>query len=316
MSDYVVTTDFSVKDGLTSGDPNKLIKGSDFDTEFDAIAVATATKYDSNDIASSAEAIAELTNLKILTPLRLANWADGNGGMVGELQELTDPGADRIFFWDDGEAADSNVAFLTVGDGLEISTTTLQLPATLSGAGLTLTSGVLAVGGGNGITANADDVALTDVTAAAGQPVNISSGTFTFDMSALDTLNIETVSQSGDSILISDAGTLKLLPIDSIGSKIVAASTKTVDADDEVNVIYVNTGASNFTMTIQAEATKDFPIGTEIGFLTQSTGTITLAITSDTIVSLNSNLTVKASGGGAYLVKTGNATWSLMGDLE
>ena len=46
MSDYSVTTDFSVKDGLTSGDPNKLVKGSDVDVEFDAIAVAVATKAD------------------------------------------------------------------------------------------------------------------------------------------------------------------------------------------------------------------------------------------------------------------------------
>ena len=46
MSDYSVTTDFSVKDGLTSGDPNKLVKGSDIDVEFDAIAVAVATKPD------------------------------------------------------------------------------------------------------------------------------------------------------------------------------------------------------------------------------------------------------------------------------
>lgn len=50
MSDYTVTTDFSVKDGLTSGDPNKKIVGSDFDVEFDAIAVAIATKP--NEVAS------------------------------------------------------------------------------------------------------------------------------------------------------------------------------------------------------------------------------------------------------------------------
>ena len=33
MSDYTITTDFSVKDNLASGDAAKVIKGSDIDTE-------------------------------------------------------------------------------------------------------------------------------------------------------------------------------------------------------------------------------------------------------------------------------------------
>ena len=46
MSNYTITTDFSVKDGLASGNPNKLIKGVDFDTEFVAIRAAIETKAD------------------------------------------------------------------------------------------------------------------------------------------------------------------------------------------------------------------------------------------------------------------------------
>lgn len=44
MSDYSITTDFSVKDALVTGNPLKLIKGSDVDTEFDSISTAVATK--------------------------------------------------------------------------------------------------------------------------------------------------------------------------------------------------------------------------------------------------------------------------------
>lgn len=44
MSNYVKATDFSVKDTLVTGDPNKRIKGTEIDDEFDAIAVAVATK--------------------------------------------------------------------------------------------------------------------------------------------------------------------------------------------------------------------------------------------------------------------------------
>ena len=46
MSDYTVTTNFGAKDDLASGNAAKLIKGSEFTTEFDNIATAVATKAD------------------------------------------------------------------------------------------------------------------------------------------------------------------------------------------------------------------------------------------------------------------------------
>ena len=46
MSNYTKTTDFEAKDGLPSGDSGKIIKGAEFETEFDNIATAIATKSD------------------------------------------------------------------------------------------------------------------------------------------------------------------------------------------------------------------------------------------------------------------------------
>ncbi len=46
MSNYTKLTDFASKDALSSGDPNKIIKGTEFETEFDNIATAIATKAD------------------------------------------------------------------------------------------------------------------------------------------------------------------------------------------------------------------------------------------------------------------------------
>lgn len=46
MSDYIKLTDFSTKDALPSGDPSKVVKGSEIDDEFDAIQTAIATKAD------------------------------------------------------------------------------------------------------------------------------------------------------------------------------------------------------------------------------------------------------------------------------
>ena len=42
MSNYTKTTDFEAKDFLPSGDPNKIIRGSEFETEFDNISTAIA----------------------------------------------------------------------------------------------------------------------------------------------------------------------------------------------------------------------------------------------------------------------------------
>ena len=37
MSNYTKSTDFAVKDSLASGNPSKLVKGTEIDTEFNAI---------------------------------------------------------------------------------------------------------------------------------------------------------------------------------------------------------------------------------------------------------------------------------------
>ena len=49
MSNYTKTTDFEAKDSLPSGDSGKIIRGSEFETEFDNIATAIASKSDANN---------------------------------------------------------------------------------------------------------------------------------------------------------------------------------------------------------------------------------------------------------------------------
>ena len=46
MSNYTKTTDFAAKDTLPGGDTNKVVRGAEFETEFDAISTAIATKSD------------------------------------------------------------------------------------------------------------------------------------------------------------------------------------------------------------------------------------------------------------------------------
>ena len=48
MSNYTKATNFATKDGLSTGDPAKVVKGTEIDTEFTAIASAISSKADSN----------------------------------------------------------------------------------------------------------------------------------------------------------------------------------------------------------------------------------------------------------------------------
>ena len=51
MSNYSKTTDFAAKDALTTGNANKIVKGTEIDDEFEAIQTAVNSKADKNNAA-------------------------------------------------------------------------------------------------------------------------------------------------------------------------------------------------------------------------------------------------------------------------
>ena len=51
MSNYSKTTDFAAKDALSTGNANKIVKGTEIDDEFDAIQTAVNSKADTNNTA-------------------------------------------------------------------------------------------------------------------------------------------------------------------------------------------------------------------------------------------------------------------------
>ena len=51
MSNYTKSTNFATKDSLTSGNPAKIIKGTEINTEYDNIASAISSKADANNSA-------------------------------------------------------------------------------------------------------------------------------------------------------------------------------------------------------------------------------------------------------------------------
>lgn len=63
MSNYTKSTDFASKDSLPSGNPAKIVKGSEIDTEFNDIATAVATKANIADPTFSGTVTATTVNV-------------------------------------------------------------------------------------------------------------------------------------------------------------------------------------------------------------------------------------------------------------
>ena len=77
MSDYTKTTNFAAKDSLPSGDPAKIIRGTEFNVEFDNIATASRSKADSNNTD-----LTGLTNVEDLTVTGTVTMTLGDGDLV------------------------------------------------------------------------------------------------------------------------------------------------------------------------------------------------------------------------------------------
>lgn len=58
MSNYIKATDFAAKDALLSGNPAKLVKGTELDAEFAAIQAAVNSKTDASNSALTGNATA------------------------------------------------------------------------------------------------------------------------------------------------------------------------------------------------------------------------------------------------------------------
>ena len=131
MSDYTQNTLFGPKDALSTGDPAKLIKGTEFDAEFSEIAGAISTKYDSGNIASNAVAAALADDTTLLTPAKLA-YALANGTYT-----------------------------LSATSTSPLESRTLTAGAGLTGGGTLEADRTFNVGAGTGISVSADAVALS-----------------------------------------------------------------------------------------------------------------------------------------------------------
>jgi hypothetical protein len=328
MSDYTPITDFSVKDGLTANDPEKVISGADVDGEFDAIQTAINSKYDSTDISTEVEAEAGTLDTKIITPLQLKNVLQDNGGIAYDLQQLAAPGADQVLCYDFGTTSAKG---FTLGDGLEFSGDTIRLEhlglGDLEDAGADRLlfwddgAGFLQwMAPTNGLSISGTSLVLTDYAPTTGRPIGWTSGVPDLDITALANTTIAALAANTFEFVIDDGGTPKAISLQDFGMWVQqGAATQTLALTDANSVMEMNGGV---TITIPTNASVPFVLGTCIVFVNDHASS-NCTIDAAAGVTLNSIYhpggTDSASdsitaGGMAVLIKTGTDEWSLSGD--
>ena len=255
------------------------------------------------------------------------------------LENLTDPGADRIFFWDDSAGA-SQWLEVSTATGINISGTTLQLGSipnsSLTNSSVTYTAGAgltgggtvalggsatLTVGAGTGITVNADDVALKN----AG---SLNNNTITKWDSANGQLVNSIITDDGSTVTI--AGNLDVngttttidSTIVSIGDNMMQYANANVANSVDIGFYgnYVNSGTKYATFFYDASVSS---VSEAVFTLGQTSTEPTSTVSGLTVGRLVANLTGDVTGNASTATAlqtartisiTGDATWTVTFD--
>jgi len=131
MSNYTKTTNFATKDNLSPGNPLKIVKGTEIDTEYNNIATAIATKTDNSSAAITGGSITGITDLAV------ADGGTGASTAAGALNNLlpSQTGNANKYLQTDGTNASWDAVSLSTSD------ITGTLPVANGGTGVTSSTG-------------------------------------------------------------------------------------------------------------------------------------------------------------------------------
>ena len=135
MSNYTKTTNFASKDNLSPGNPLKIVKGTEIDTEFNNIQTAVGTKTDNSAAAITGGSITGITDLAV------ADGGTGASTAAGALNNLlpSQTSAANKYLQSDGTNASWDAVSLSTSD------ITGTLAVANGGTGVTSSTGTGAV---------------------------------------------------------------------------------------------------------------------------------------------------------------------------
>ena len=131
MSNYTKSTNFATKDNLSPGNPLKIVKGTEIDTEFNNIQTAVATKTDNASANITGGTIVGITDLAV------ADGGTGASTATAALNNLlpTQTGNANKYLQTDGTNATWDAVSLSTSD------ITGTLPVANGGTGVTASTG-------------------------------------------------------------------------------------------------------------------------------------------------------------------------------
>jgi len=131
MSNYTKSTNFATKDNLSPGNPLKIVKGAEIDTEFNNIATAVATKTDNASAAITGGTITGITDLAV------ADGGTGASTATAALNNLLPSQTSNAnkYLQTDGTNASWDAVSLSTAD------ITGTLPVANGGTGVTSSTG-------------------------------------------------------------------------------------------------------------------------------------------------------------------------------
>ncbi len=210
----------------------------------------------------------------------------------------------------------SGAGIFTAGDGLDLTSNEFSL----SGDSFD-EDGTFASLRAQGTTK--EDVGLTNVTdneqvkaAASSTDGHIPKWSGTDGDAIVDGYGVQTtLSDTTTDLVRADAIVAALLEkADKLANIMEKTAGFTIDTFEADKVIVINNGASNITITVPTNAANPLPIGTQIAFIRNGSGTVTFT-SSATLLSDASKKKIKAQYTSAALVKIDTDTWQLVGNL-
>ena len=156
MSNYTKTTNFATKDALASGNPAKIVKGTEIDTEFNNIAVASGTKANKASPVFTGTATLPVTNADSLS-------IGGDGVTVTGIKDEDDMASNSATKLASQQSIKAYVDSQVTAQDLDVTDGTNTIAIDLDSEALSLLggTGVTSTASGNGVTMAIDGTVAT-----------------------------------------------------------------------------------------------------------------------------------------------------------